>query len=202
MTIIEGMFAQPLIRAYNSEFNRPYAIWYRWHLGHMKHLNTKLSATTQWLGVDYSAFDVNVAPWLIRDAFAILKEQLNFNEYEFYGKPTDPETIEHLWSEVQRYFINTPIRLKSGKIWVKSSGVPSGSYFTNLVDSVCNAIMTHYTLSKMNVRYYEHYFMGDDGLIRVKDLNIEKFAETVKEAFGAIVNPEKSEMGKYVHWLG
>nr|UCS96375.1 MAG: RNA-dependent RNA polymerase [Riboviria sp.] len=204
MTIIEGMFAQPLIRAYNSRTRIPYAIWYRWHKRDMHLLNSMLTEGTTWCGLDYSAFDVNVPAWIIRDAFSILKEQLNFKEYEFYGRPTDPETIENLWTEVVKYFINTPAKLKSGKIVVKHSGVPSGSYFTNLIDSVVNSIMIHYILLTLEVRYYDHFFMGDDCLIRIgkefKDL--DAISRIAQGTFGAKINGDKSEIGRYVQWLG
>jgi hypothetical protein len=203
MTISEGVFAQPLLRAYNSLLHTPYALWYRWHKADMQYLNRRLTPTTKWLGVDYSSFDVNVPAWLIRDAFDILREQLDFGEYEYYGKPTDPSTIDRLWKAVIDYFINTPIKMKSGKVVVKHSGVPSGSYFTGMVDSICNSIMTHYLLQRMNIKYFDHFFYGDDGLIRIgSELDLGEYARLAEGTFGAIVNGDKSEIGKYVTWLG
>jgi len=203
MTIAEGMFAQPLICAYNSLRNHPYAIWFRWHKGDMHQLNSYIEPGTQWLGTDYSAFDVHVPPWLIRDAFSILRQQLDFRQYEYYGAPTDPFTVDRLWNEVIRYFIETPAKLKSGKVVVKKGGVPSGSYFTNLVDSICNAVMTHYILLRLNVRYSKRFFMGDDGLVKIfGPVNMRIFSNIAQEVFGSQINPDKSEVGRYVHWLG
>jgi hypothetical protein len=204
MTIAEGMFAQPLIRSYNSRRWSPYSIWFRYHLGDAHRLSGMNNSGTEWLGLDYSAFDVNVPAWLIRDAFSILRENLNFSRYEYYGAPTHPETLPNLWSAIIQYFINTPIKTKAGKIVVTKTGIPSGSYFTNLIDSVCNAIMLHYALLHENIKYYEHFVMGDDSLVRVKkgDVNLYTFAEFIKQSFGAVINPEKSELGPYVQWLG
>lgn len=202
MTIMEGMFAQPLIHAYNSLRWTPYAIWWRWQKGDMHTLNSK-RGRCKWLGTDYSAFDVNVPPWLIRDAFSILRDNLDFSSYEFYGAPTDPQTILVLWNEVVRYFINTPARLKSGKIVVKHGGVPSGSYFTNMVDSVCNGLISHYLLLSLGINYYEHFFMGDDSIIRVaEDVDLRVYAQLAEEVFGCKINPDKSECDYFVHWLG
>jgi hypothetical protein len=204
MTIAEGMFAQPLIRAYNERRHGTYAIWFRWHKGDMHHLNSMLNTGSEWLGLDYSSFDVNVPAWLIRDAFNILVENLNFKEYEYYGSPTDPESLPNLWKAVVNYFINTPIKTKAGKIVVTKSGVPSGSYFTSLIDSVCNCIMLHYILLTTKTTYYQRFVMGDDCIVRVTkgSCNLGLFAHLAEQCFGAKVNPEKSELGEYVQWLG
>jgi hypothetical protein len=203
ITMAEGMFAQPLIRAYLTKHRNPYAIWYKWHKGDMHHINVQLKGNTTWMGLDYSSFDVNVPSWLIRDAFWILRQQLDFSHYELYGTPTDSTSLPKLWNQIVEYFIHTPIKCRDGKIRVKHNGVPSGSYFTNLIDSVCNSIMTHFILLKLGVKYYEHYFMGDDSLIRVQpDVNLEEVSTLAEKYFGAKINPAKSEIGKYVHWLG
>jgi hypothetical protein len=45
-----------------------------------------------------------------------------------------------------RYFINTPVRVCSGERLRKSGGVPSGSMFTNMIDSIVNMIAMRYCI--------------------------------------------------------
>jgi hypothetical protein len=64
------------------------------------------------------------------------------------------------------YFINTPFYLPSDQRIKEAGGVPSGTGFTNLIDTVCNAIGTRYMLIHTigEIPKYDMY-MGDDSLI-------------------------------------
>lgn len=46
-----------------------------------------------------------------------------------------------LWDIIVDYIIHTPIRFADGERHVKHSGVASGSYFTQLIDSIVNYIV-------------------------------------------------------------
>jgi len=201
MTFAEGIFAQPLIRAYKHA-KGPYALWVKYAKGDMRRLRLSRPPTWTWLGLDWKAFDVNVPSWLIREAFAILRPNLDFSKYYEWGAPTDPDTLPRLWNRCIEYFINTPIKLPTGKVVRKRNGVPSGSYFTNLVDTIVNAIMVEYLLDQYK-RSNATYYMGDDSLIALPSkVDLEELAERALHTFGAILNPDKSELGEYVSFLG
>lgn len=201
MTFAEGMFAQPLIKAY-QERRGAYGLWICYARGDAKYL-TSLKKGCKLLGLDWSAFDTRVPSWLIRDAFSILRENLDFRRYHEWGAPTDDYTLPRLWSHVIKYFIDTPIQLPSGKVLVKHQGVPSGSYFTNLVDSVCNAIVVHYCLLHQNVVMRHFWCLGDDSLvITPTSLSLDTLAGTAADVFGFKLNIDKSEFGEEVSFLG
>lgn len=167
MTFAEGMFAMPLIRAYKQQLGSPYGIWIRYQCGDMRYLRSKKLPEYTWLAADWSGFDATVPPWIIRDAFQILLENLDLSRYEFRGIPTDAESLPRLWKTILNYFINTPIKDPDGKVRIKAGGVPSGSYFTNLVDSIVNYIAMAYLLDQKRYLPSAFYVMGDDVLVAI-----------------------------------
>lgn len=200
MTFAEGMFAMPLIRAYKAH-RGTYAIWVQYSNGGLADLQSRLPPDHTWLGLDWSAFDSSIPAWLIRDAFNILMDQIDMSCYDSWGAPTDSDTLPRLWKRMVDYFINTPVRLPSGKVVRKGQGVPSGSYFTGLVDSVCNAIVIHYLLSDLS--YSHMWVLGDDCLVAIRSsLCVPTLASAAAGTFGLCLNIDKSEKGKLVSFLG
>lgn len=205
MTMAEGIFAQPLIQGYKS-YRTPFAIWCQYGKGHMKYLAShRTSPQQRWFSIDWSRFDANVPAWLIRDAFSVLRDQLDFSKYRDHGRPTHTHTIPRLWDRVIHYFINTPIRTPQGEIRRKSRGVPSGSYFTNLVDTICNAIACTYVLKLMGhkLSVSASWFLGDDALILLQQrISTAEFARRAKQVFGFELSTSKSEVGDTFTFLG
>lgn len=90
----------------------------------------------------------------------------------------------------------------------KKHGVPSGSFFTQIVDSIVNAIIAG-TISahfNLNLKPYDTFILGDDLLIYVnRDLSLATIASFASNAFGVTFNPSKSEKfkgGDKVRYLG
>lgn len=205
MTMAEGVFAMPLIQAYKSQ-RKSYAIWLQYSKGGMKYLCSLRKKHAKWLGLDWSAYDSTIPPWLIRDAFGILREQFDFSQYNDWGKPTDPHTLPRLWDRIVEYFINTPVKFPDGHIEVKHMGIPSGSWFTNILGSTTNSIMKHYLLIMEQIAYSRknNLELGDDGVVEIfaKHLCLKQFAQRAEKDFGTILNVEKTEFGDYVSFLG
>jgi len=57
--------------------------------------------------------------------------------------------ILRLWDTLKNYFVHTPIRMANGECYKKRNGIASGSYFTQLVGSVANAILMNYVSIKL-----------------------------------------------------
>lgn len=202
ITYIEGMFAQPLIKASIAK-RGVYAQWIQYSKGDMAVLQSRLPQGKQWLGVDFSRYDASLPAWLLRDAFGILKDQISFTQYHGWGRPKSDEYLHLLWNAVVKYFIDTPYTYPSAEgVWRKHNGVPSGSYFTSLVNSVCNCIMMHYLLRGCKYASTARWILGDDSLTAVDDVDVEGLAHEARQVFGVTVNVEKTEKGKLVSFLG
>lgn len=204
MIMAEGMFAQPLINAYRSE-RKSYALWVQYAKGHLRSLQKQCPRGMKWLGLDYSSYDQTVPPWLIRTAFDIIAENIDFTRYHNQVWPPIEQELRNLWRVIVNYFINTPVRLPSGQVLIKRGGVPSGSYFTSLVDSVCNSIIKHALLQYIHCRYSRiaNWELGDDSLVAVEDnFNLDELIAAGKLLFGVEVNSDKTEFGPLVSFLG
>jgi hypothetical protein len=89
------------------------------------------------LAVDFSGFDATVNRKLIKMAFSVLRSHFELTESE-----------QQVWSLVESEFINTKFLMPDGKIRYKEGGVPSGSYFTQLIDSIVSASVMIWALQK------------------------------------------------------
>jgi hypothetical protein len=107
--------------------------------------NTKFS-------IDYSGFDASLGTQMIGIAFEILSSMLNLTEKEC-----------KVWHRVQTYFATSPFLAPDGKVYKgRRGGVPSGSMFTQLVDSICNAVAIEYAMLCEGVKNYRYLVYGDD----------------------------------------
>jgi hypothetical protein len=204
MTWIEGKFAQPLIEAY-SQNETPVAMG-----GHTpSKLSMMVSSVNgnenEAFNLDFSGFDATVPPWLIRAAFDILKRQIRFDEWQGHpvNKPTQGKWAR-VWDKMVWFFINTVIVGVNGVMYRKDTGIPSGSYFTSIVGSICNYIAINVcillTVGKTGVPKI-HKVLGDDSWfilpwrlsIRVKLL---AWSFLLKKYFGMILSPSENEGGK------
>lgn len=189
MTVVEGIYAARLIKRFSGVDS--FCLGYGLRTIGSKVL--KLQQHDETVGLDYSKFDSTLHPNLIRAAFRILKTH--------YRKNDD------LWRIIIDYFIGTPIVMPDGYVYTKRRGIPSGSYFTNLIGSLCNLILIQYASLRRDdspVRFSRILVMGDDSLIAIDDINLDDWARFNYEC-GMNISKEKSSRFKFrqpVHFLG
>lgn len=192
MTLIEAMYARPLINKF-LDSRTPIAF------GERKFEVAARINRFQQLGVtysvDYSKFDSTLSYKMIKIAFDILKTHFDCVD-------------EHEWSTIFRYFIKTSIIMPDGNIYVKSHGVPSGSYFTQLVGSICNYIALQYIairLTSHDIPAKDTMVLGDDSLFGLSEwFSLEEVSKLASE-LGLVVNAGKSRRarrGEDLHFLG
>nr|UUV42356.1 MAG: putative RNA dependent RNA polymerase [Hattula partiti-like virus] len=199
IVLLESKYVQPLLLAMiEQKIGTSVAYGAETQRGGMKWLNHQLNKLPDmsYLCLDFSAFDQTIPAWLIRIAFDILEECFDIHTVEEVNgeRKTDAITISREWKAIRDYFINTPIRMEDGTRFKKTGGVPSGSCFTNLVDSIVNLIVVRYCI-KATTNFWPSFLcvLGDDSVTAtLGNVNLHNIAECAKDCFGMIVNVEKS----------
>jgi hypothetical protein len=194
MTLLESMFARPLIDHFLS-VRSPMAFGLR--SNEIAARMTRVENSGIRYSFDFSKFDASIPARLIDTAFSILGTYFDMSEDE-----------KKVWDKVQHYFIHTPILMPDGNVYVKHKGVPSGSYFTQMVDSIVNYILIQYGMLMSTGEAAESgkiLVLGDDSLVgHHTHLPLQAMSGVFK-AIGFDLSVEKSQVSVYpkpVEFLG
>ncbi|AXE72935.1 RNA-dependent RNA polymerase [Aspergillus fumigatus partitivirus 2] len=204
--VMEMRFVQPLIERMSLNFMKiPYPVGRNMTkalpmlIDHMLHDKKKGFVT------DVSNLDASVGPDYIDWAFSLMKTWFNF------GITQSSETRNaNVFDFLHYYFKRTPILLPSGQLVKKAGGVPSGSGFTQLVDTLVTILATVYTLLRMGwdedqiIKGYMQV-VGDDMAVSVpRDFDPEEFVYLMG-SLGFTINLKKvmfSDKGIELKFLG
>jgi hypothetical protein len=198
---LEGCYAKPLIEHMVNN-------WFSYSGGdssaETREKIRESRPSKYWTSLDFSKFDQTIQAWLIEDVFSIIKE--------FYS----PEFHRELdWICYQ--FIHTWLVLPGGRIEQKHRGIPSGSNFTQVVGSMCNALViltyiasrarmgtfeekTRYVERELGFTYNNRrrkgdltmFVMGDDNLLfHRSEIDLVNLNKYVHRVFGMEVHPDK-----------
>lgn len=138
-----------------------------------------------WISIDYSKYDQSISDWLIRDAFDIIREAY------FYDSSFD----EELFRIVREDFINKVFIDGHGKCIQSNKGVPSGSMFTQIVDSIVNRLMIETYFNSIS-ETCEMMIMGDDNIIFSDvEIDLNHLSTYLSKNFGIVMNPDKCKSG-------
>lgn len=192
LTFGEAMFAVPLIDAYKNVFKPYLAYGFETGTGGFRKLWRRFAKHDKFYCLDFKSFDKTVPAWLINHAFDILEYNIDFVHYQDYGT-ADARKNHRMWQYIRNYFINTPIRLCNGERYRKSQGVASGSYFTQLIDSIVNSIITNYWCLRLTGSAPADYLvLGDDSIVASNcDVDLDDIDDLV-QTLGMKINLKKS----------
>lgn len=179
--IAELMFAKP-IQNYMSKAS--------WYAGGKNDQDISSIITrcrvkySKFLSIDYSSFDQTISSWLIDDAFEILRGAFQLNVYQ-----------NKIFDLIKSDFIHKDFILSEG-ILHSDRGVPSGSMFTQIIDSVVNVLVVRTYFNSIRAEA-EMTVMGDDNVIFTNsDTTMEEMASYIAKNFGLIVKTDdKSSSG-------
>jgi len=104
-----------------------------------------------------------------------------------------------IFDNVRTAFITKRFVDINGKMVKSVKGIPSGSYFTQIIGSICNyLIMNTYIQSKgsRTVQRTRHLTMGDDNITFTKfKLDIDDASSYIRNNFGMVIHPDKCSSG-------
>nr|QUS52687.1 RNA-dependent RNA polymerase [Mute swan feces associated partitiviridae N] len=203
MTAIEGLFARPLIERFKGGLTPMAFGSTTGSLG--SRLRVSSYHKTYAVSTDVSSFDSSIPADLIRAAFDILSTWFDLSQIE----PTTGVQLRSIWDKIVIYFVTTPIVMPDGNIYRgKRHGVPSGSYFTQIVDSVVNTMI----VGVLDARYHlgvdrqDIFVLGDDLLFWTNQhVTLDALASFASRFFGMQFNAAKSAVFRFdepIHFLG
>lgn len=193
MTLMEARFARPLIDHFKKTTNPMAFGLSKMTLGARVHRWFEDAPGTT-VCLDFSKFDSTISATMIREAFRILGTWFTEEDKQLYG-----------WDTLVKYFITTPIVMPDGNLYTgKNHGVPSGSYFTQLIDSVVNVAMM-YALQYacgMSFRPEALMVLGDDVIVQVRSkVELDKYSAYLATVGLVLHGAEKTVVGE-CHFLG
>jgi len=165
--------------------------------------------------LDWSAFDTSIPTWLIDEAFKILFSSFDMLHYihadgsvELSKRKGKNNQIrarrsydEHVciarW--IQTNFKKTRIMLPNSRIMKKMHGIPSGSYFTQAIGSICNYIVVSFLMHMQGIHDFDLSVLGDDAFVRygIDRFDLDKAAVHAWKHFHMKLNTKKSSIKTY-----
>lgn len=131
--------------------------------------------------IDYSNYDQSIPSWLIHKAFNIIKSAFQCGHFD-----------NELFEIVKMDFICKVFIDGEGRLVYADKGVPSGSMFTQIVDSIINRLMIKTYMYSRGITCDHMIIMGDDNLIFTEEkLDLEDLSNYLNSMFGIVVHPEK-----------
>jgi len=139
--------------------------------------------------VDISAWDTMRGKFLIYDVMNVLKRCINITTIE----------EERLFNWILHDMVETQFILPSGLVFEKTSGIPSGTYLTLLINSCINWVVQKSTLEYIGLQWTDLSVLGDDNSFKTKNMDehhIKQLAQLELELFGLLIHPDKFELYK------
>lgn len=158
-------------------------------------LNGKKEITTDWRHFDKLApnFIIDEAWELIRSSFTE-----NFAGHvtitgEVNDKDGDPGW-NRIFNFMVSYFKYTRVMLPDGSVLKKLGGVPSGSMWTQVIDSIVNYIAIQFLCRLLDVDIEDLCVLGDDSHFKSVHFKAEPFVCAAEQYLGMISHPDKCKV--------
>lgn len=191
--IAEAKYFMPL---YSQLYKCRYFSWdFSFLRGEHVELEKFLKGCALSYGTDVSNFDATVPVCLTKKIFTWISSKFRFTSKQWRE-----------YKAVTNYFLNTPLWYKKN-LYFKRKGVPSGSCFTQLIDSLINLVYQVYIYHEATNQPYSPYrlnffdvvafirVLGDDALVAFRQNQFEypDFIRATQQlkSMDIIIHPEK-----------
>jgi len=148
--------------------------------------------------LDFSGFDSSIDASLLAFAFDVLASHFDMDDEESYT-----------WEKIVNYFIHTPLMMPDQCVWVKHHGVPSGSYFTQMIDTIVNYLSVMYAWLRATdqpIPDDKILVLGDDSIVGQSKYVSLTDLQTYFTEIGLTLNVQKTGLSKQgeddPHFLG
>jgi len=194
MTIMEARFARPLIEQFLC-LETPMAFGQGKIVTGARIHRYCVEGKGTTVCLDYSKYDTTLSKTMIQQAFRILSTWFTKEQRDQLG-----------WDIVVGYFIGTPIVMPDGNLYTgKDHGVPSGSYFTQMIDSIVNVALC-YALSwkfHFKIAHDSLQVLGDDVIMNVVgDVDVASWRAYLLKEFGLLLHDDEKTLVGEAHFLG
>jgi hypothetical protein len=150
-------------------------------------INSLIPRDQYFLSLDWSKFDSSVLPYEIDLAFDLIESMIDFPD----------EATRLIFKYVRRLFMKRKLLSPDGRLFMRFSGVPSGSYFTHLIDSIINWNRVRYLFKSHRLNHGVLVTHGDDCLVEIFGFHdcLNELADDA-EKLGWYIKREKSQLFK------
>jgi len=185
--LLEGLFAMPLLDMF-MENDTFYFIGADPLLGVPNLINRIPPRDQLFLTIDWSGFDASVQPYEIDLAFDLLESILLFPDVE----------TKLVFKYVRTIFMERKVLSPDGRLFLRKGGIPSGSYFTHMIDSIINWIRIRFLFSKHEIKYRTLKTHGDDCFAELEEFEDDQINPMIDDGYnyGWIINRNKSQLNK------
>lgn len=147
-------------------------------------LRRKLSPSKRILMADITRFDQDLLNECIIMAFSVIRSQLKLSQHEAL-----------LFEQMVAYCCTALMVSKSPSQpaygFIKYKGMPSGSGFTNMVDTLAHAIMLEYIFPGITT---DCLLCGDDNITDFRNKSLSVLKQQFKEVFNLTITDSKTKL--------
>lgn len=182
----EACFAVPLLKGYR-ELNTTFGYRYKGHNDGNRRTFCRFQRYSHITCFDYKSFDKTLPDWLVNVAFDVLASNINWTKYQ--GRDGHyADRLYKAWKRLIEYFLITPAQFRNGTRYKKNRGLGSGSYFTEMIYSIVNYIVTQYCVRFQDVKVLEHVVLADESLIATSSPLDISFLIATAGKFDMVIN--------------